>query len=83
MKKVFGIDPTEFAKDEAKQVEKPKAASETVQNSLYLPRSTLKLLKRIALDEDLKVHDLFIEGIDTVLKKRGYPSVAEAKSGRP
>lgn len=81
MKKVFGIDPGEFKQEAAKSAEKP-AASNTVQNSLYLPRSTLKLLKRIALDEDVKVHDLFIEGVNAVLKKRGYGTVEEAKSER-
>ena len=31
---------------------------------------------------EVKIHDLIMEGIDAVLKKRRYPSVEDLKAGR-
>ena len=39
-------------------------------------------LRKIAFDERLKIHDLAIEGIDAVLRRRGYPAVDALKAGK-
>lgn len=51
-----------------------------VHTSLYLPAATYHALREIAFNEDRKVHDVVIEGIDAALAKRGYPSVGELKA---
>ena len=64
-----------------------KAPSETEQrpriihSSLYLPEPVYEALRKIAFDERLKIHDLALEGLDVVLRRRGCPSVADLKSG--
>ena len=39
-------------------------------------------LREIAFYERRKIHDLIMEGIDAVLKKRRYPSVEDLKAGK-
>jgi hypothetical protein len=39
-------------------------------------------LRKIAFDERVKIHDLVMEGVDVVLRRRGYPSVNDLKAGR-
>lgn len=52
-----------------------------VKTSLYLPPQAHRKLKEIAFAMDCKVHDLVIEGVNKVLKDKGFPSVSElAKS---
>jgi hypothetical protein len=53
-----------------------------VHSSLYLPEPVYEALRKIAFDERLKIHDLVMEGIDTVLRRRGYPSIESVKAGR-
>ncbi len=36
----------------------------------------------MAFDERLKIHDLVMEGIDLVLRRREYPSVDSLKSAK-
>ncbi|MBO9479744.1 hypothetical protein J7382_19550 [Shimia sp. R11_0] len=48
-----------------------------VKSSLYLPPKALRKLKELALSKDCKVHDLYIQGIDHVLKSEGFPTVKE------
>jgi hypothetical protein len=38
------------------------------------------VLRRVAFDERCKIHDLLMEGVELVLKKRGYPTIAEMKA---
>ena len=57
-------------------------ASAMVHTSLYLPGPVHDAMRRIAFDERVKIHDLVIEGIDAVLKRRGYPSVESLKAGK-
>jgi hypothetical protein len=52
-----------------------------VHSSLYLPEPVYEALRETAFHERRKIHDLIIEGIDAVLKKRKYPSVADLKAG--
>jgi hypothetical protein len=39
-------------------------------------------LRKIAFEERAKIHDLVMERIDTVLRRRGYPSVESLKAGK-
>jgi len=60
-----------------KQTERPSI----VHSSLYLPEPVYEALRKIAFDERLKIHDVVMEGIDAVLRRRGYPSVETLKAG--
>jgi hypothetical protein len=53
-----------------------------VHSSLYLPEPVYEALRRIAFEERVKIHDVVLEGIDTVLRRRGYPSVENLKGGK-
>jgi hypothetical protein len=44
-----------------------------VTSTMYLPRGVHQALREIAFKEDRKIHDLVVEGLDIVLKGRGYP----------
>jgi hypothetical protein len=48
--------------------------------SVYLPEAAYEALRQVAFDERRKIHDLLIEGVEPVLKKRGYPPIAETKT---
>ena len=52
-----------------------------IHSSLYLPAPVYEALRQIAFDERAKIHDLVMQGIEAVLRKRGYPSVGDLKSG--
>ena len=56
--------------------------SRVVHSSLYLPEPVYEVLRKIAFEERLKIHDLAIEGLDAVLRRRGYPSVESLKGGK-
>jgi hypothetical protein len=51
-----------------------------IHSSLYLPDAVYEALRKIAFDERVKIHDLVVEGLDGVLKRRGYPSVESLKA---
>jgi len=51
--------------------------------SVYLPEAAYEALRRVAFDERCKIHDLLMEGVGLVLRKRGYPPIAEMKAKRP
>lgn len=57
-----------------------KGESGMFKTSIYLPQAVKDKLEEIAFHEGRKkVHDLFMEGIDAVLTKRGYATTAEMK----
>lgn len=60
-------------------VARAKPANDVVKSTLYLPTPAHDVLRDIAHTERLKLHDLFMEGINHVLKTRGYATVAELK----
>jgi hypothetical protein len=45
---------------------------------LYLDPAVTRRIKRIAAEMDCSPHDLFVEGIDVVLRKYGEPSAVES-----
>ena len=60
----------------------PPARPKIVHTSLYLPEGVHEALREIAFHERAKIHDLIVEGIALVLRKRGYPSLEDLKAGR-
>lgn len=59
---------------------KPKAA-EIVHTSLYVPKAAYRKLQEIALVQDRKVHDIIMDGIDTVLQGHGHAPTERRKRG--
>jgi hypothetical protein len=59
----------------------PPARPKIVHTSLYLPEGVHEALREIAFHERAKIHDLIVEGIALVLRKRGYPSMEDLKAG--
>jgi hypothetical protein len=53
-----------------------------VHSSLYLPEPVYESLRKIAFEERLKIHDVVMEGVNTVLRRRGYPSIESLKAGK-
>jgi hypothetical protein len=53
-----------------------------VHSSLYLPEAVHEALREAAFKERCKIHDIIMQGIDSALKKRGYPSVDDLKAVR-
>ncbi|MGP0092313.1 MAG: hypothetical protein ACLPKB_20485 [Xanthobacteraceae bacterium] len=49
----------------------------TRQCSLYLELPVYEQLREIAFHERVHMHELFIEGIDLLLRKRGAPPIKE------
>jgi hypothetical protein len=40
------------------------------------------VLRKIAFEERLKIHDLVLEGIDLALRRRGYASIESLRAGK-
>jgi hypothetical protein len=59
-----------------------RAPSAVVHSSVYFPTPVYEVLRKVAFDERTKIHDLVMEGIDTILQRRGYPSIERLKSSR-
>jgi hypothetical protein len=51
-----------------------------IHSSLYLPEGVYEALRKIGFDERVKIHDLVLEGLDAVLRRRGLPSVETLRS---
>jgi hypothetical protein len=45
--------------------------------SLYLDEPVYEQLRKLAFEERRKMHDYLIEGLDSVFRNRGLPSIAE------
>jgi hypothetical protein len=48
-------------------------------SSLYLPEPVYEALRETAFKERCKMHDLVLQGIDHMLRKRGYPPMEGAE----
>jgi hypothetical protein len=53
---------------------------DVVHTSLYVPKAAYQALREIAFHEDRKIHDLVIEGLNSVLAKRSYASISKLKT---
>jgi hypothetical protein len=47
------------------------------QHTAYLPRAVHEQLRKLAFEENGKMHDYLIEGLDRVFADRGLPTVKE------
>ena len=74
--------PTEPYSGDPRKPPEPPARPKIVHTSLYLPEGVHEALREIAFHERAKIHDLIVEGIALVLRKRGYPSLEDLKAGR-
>lgn len=66
--------------DEGQGTPEPKKenrTSKTVKSSVYYPPNTHRKLAEIAFAERVKIHDLLMEGVDEILKSRGWPKSSE------
>jgi hypothetical protein len=45
--------------------------------SVYLAEPVWEQLRKLAFDERRRMHDYLMEGLDSVFRKRGLPSIAE------
>lgn len=54
---------------------KRKKRDGVINTSLYLPKAVLKQVKELAVTEDVKPHDLYLEAIDMLFKQRGLKSI--------
>jgi hypothetical protein len=45
--------------------------------SVYLDEPVYEQLRKLAFDERKKMHDYLMEGLDSVFRARGLPSIAE------
>ncbi len=50
------------------------------QRSAYLAVPVYEQVRRLAFEENTKMHTLLMEGLDWVFKNRGLPSIAELTS---
>ena len=55
---------------------------DVVHSSLYLPEAVHEALREAAFHERCKIHDIIMQGIDTALRKRGYPPLEGLKAGK-
>jgi hypothetical protein len=58
------------------EVKKPGRAG-VPHYSLYIAPIVVKEIRRLAVELDKRPHELLLEGIDMMLKKRGRTSIAE------
>jgi hypothetical protein len=72
--------PSEGAQVEASEANAKTARARPVQQTVYLPPPVHDQLRHVAYEERVKMHDLLLEGLDLVFKKRGLPSIEELKN---
>jgi hypothetical protein len=49
------------------------------QHTAYLPLGVHEQLRRLAFEENRKIHDYLVEGIDRVFADRGLPAIKDIK----
>ena len=57
-----------------------RARPDVVHSSIYVPKAAYRKLREIALARECKVHDLVLDGIDSVLREHGHPTTAELRA---
>lgn len=64
-----------------KTAAKKAAKSRDVQHtSIYIPRAAYERLREIAFHERRKIHDLIMEGVDSVIAERGHTERTSSKT---
>ncbi|RAU20163.1 hypothetical protein CU669_19940 [Paramagnetospirillum kuznetsovii] len=75
-----GVVPAPVSSDDVK-VATPKSGGlreRSAQQTIYINREAARQLKRMAIAQDCKVHDLMIEAINDLFAKNGLPQIAAA-----
>ena len=75
---VFGLDASTPDPGSAPKGGDPTA---TFRTSVYFHRAVHDKLRLIAFEERKSVTDLINEGLDAVLRARGYPTTGELRKG--
>ena len=70
------LDPR-FGKIHRTRQRSPGKRSGIKQQTAYLALPVYEQVRRLAFEENTKMHPLLIEGLDRVFKDRGLPSIAE------
>jgi hypothetical protein len=55
----------------------PPVRRGVLHTSIYIDKRVQRVIREIAFVYDLRPHDIYLEGIDLVLKRYGRPSIAE------
>ena len=72
------VAPDAVALEDASGLRKPIGKRRRVtQQTAYLPVPVYEQIRRLAFEENTKMHSLLMEGLDRVFKDRGLPSIAE------
>ena len=72
------VAPDAVAPKDARAIRKPLGQRRRVkQQTAYLPVPVYEQIRRLAFEENTKMHSLLMEGLDRVFKDRGLPSIAE------
>ena len=80
---IDGLDLTEGAQPgKVVALPRPPVRPDVQHTSIYVPKPAYRKIREIALAKDRKPHDLILEGLDLVLAKYGFPSIAELKNGK-
>lgn len=73
-----GTPAEEPAEEPARKVGRaPKTTVKAKPTPFYIHPAVKEVLRDIAYHERCKEHDLFVEGLEHVLKKRSYGSIAQ------
>jgi hypothetical protein len=59
-----------------------KGSADTFRTSIYFGRQEHDVLRKIAFEERKAISDLVREGLDYVLKTRGFPPIDELRKGK-
>ena len=72
------VAPDAVAPEDARTIRKSIGQRRRVkQQTAYLPVPVYERIRRLAFEENTKMHSLLMEGLDRVFKDRGLPSIAE------
>ena len=72
------VAPDAVAPEDGRGLRKPIGKRRRVtQQTAYLPVPVYEQIRRLAFEENTKMHSLLMEGLDRVFKDRGLPSIAE------
>ena len=72
-----GVAPKPVADPPVEAVTPPPVRRGVLHTSIYIDKRVQRVIREIALVYDLRPHDIYLEGIDLVLKRYGRPSIAE------
>jgi hypothetical protein len=70
-------EPASRRKRRQRKVSTSREGVPMMRTSLYISEPVHDVLREIAFNLDCKIHDLFREGIEAVLKKHRHPSIDE------